>query len=43
MDIRLGYKIVEKLIAFSKWLELYAIRLSTRLSMKQYYRENGHY
>lgn len=42
MDIRLGYKLVNKMIELSKWLELKAVTLSTRLSMKQYLRENGH-
>lgn len=42
MDIKIGFKIVNAMRSFSKWLELKAVRMGVGLSMKSYYRENGH-
>lgn len=42
MDIKIGYKIVNAMLDFSKWLELKAVGLNVRLSMVKYKRENGH-
>ena len=42
MDIKLGFKLVKTLFRLSEELHNYAIRLNIRLSMKAYYRENGH-
>ncbi|WP_255697756.1 hypothetical protein [Thiothrix winogradskyi] len=43
MHIRLGFKLVTAMQAFSAWLALKAASLHTRLSIKKSIREHGVY
>ena len=42
MKLRIGWKLVNAMQAFSEWLARKATRLNVTLSMEKYQRDNGH-